>query len=82
MKKPKQMNPILVFDTAPTRGKAITAMCAHCMGCTRDYVEVGFRASIRNCTSTGCPLYMYRPYQRREANESTGDEENASTHTA
>ena len=82
MNKPAEMNPILAYERAPTRGKAIKAMCSHCMGCTRDYVEVGFRQSIRDCTSTGCPLYRYRPFQARALKTLNGDEENASAHTA
>ena len=50
---------------------AIDAMCAHCMGCTAkeqglgedDWIEPGFRKSIRNCTSPGCPLRGLRPFQ-------------------
>ena len=61
------LNPLLIYDKKPTRGKAIKAMCAHCMGCTRDHIEPGFRECIRNCTSIGCPLHLYRPYQKKEA---------------
>ena len=50
---------------------AFDAMCAHCMGCTakeqgygeEDWIEPGFRKLIRNCTSPGCPLWEFRPYQ-------------------
>jgi len=76
------LNPILLFDKAPTRGKAIKAMCAHCMGCTRDHIEAGFRENIRNCTSTGCPLYLFRPYQKKGSSEPKGDQDDASAHTA
>ena len=76
------INPLLNFDKSPTRGKAIKAMCAHCMGCTRDHIEVGFRESVRNCTATGCPLYRYRPYQKKGEDETKGDQEDASAHTA
>jgi hypothetical protein len=37
---------------------AIKAMCLHCM--CED------RAEITKCTSTGCPLHQYRPFQGGE----------------
>lgn len=42
----------------------INAMCAHCMGCTAEHMERGFRAQIRACTAPACPLWPVRPYQR------------------
>ena len=60
------LNPILALDKKMTRQRAIKAMCAHCMGCTKDHIEQGFRECVRNCTSVNCPLYFYRPYQARE----------------
>jgi hypothetical protein len=50
---------------------AIAAGCAHCMGCTakeqgqgmKDWIEPGFREQIRNCTSSGCPSWQFRPFQ-------------------
>lgn len=68
-------NPILQFDRYPTRGNAIKAMCAHCVGCNRSHVEVGFRQDIRDCKSTECPLHMYRPFQKK------GDTKDAVAHT-
>jgi hypothetical protein len=59
-------NPIVRFDKRPTYLSAIKAMCAHCVGCTRQNLEPGFRDDIRDCTATECPLYMYRPFQRKE----------------
>jgi hypothetical protein len=55
----------------PTRKTAIDAMCAHCMGCTAkeqgfcdgDHIEDGFREQIRSCSSLGCPLRAFRPFQ-------------------
>jgi len=44
-------------------------MCAHCMGCTKDHIEPGFRECIRNCTAPSCPLYFYRPYQDKETKD-------------
>lgn len=46
-----------------TRGQAIKAMCAHCMGCNIDHMEPGFRESVRECAATSCPLHSFRPYQ-------------------
>ena len=39
-------NPMVRLRAHPTRKKAIDAMCAHCMGCTDDYMERGL---VRNC---------------------------------
>jgi len=59
-----ETNPIARFRANPTRKSAIHAMCAHCMGCTVDSLEAGFRADIRDCASKDCPLYDFRPFQR------------------
>jgi hypothetical protein len=69
-------NPVSRFFALFTHGKklrqaAMNAMCAHCMGCTakeqgfreEDWIEPGFRKQIRNCSSFGCPLRPFRPYQ-------------------
>ena len=47
--------------------KAINAMCAHCMGCTEYHMEPGYKQEIKNCTSTVCPLWHFRPYQEKKA---------------
>ena len=61
---PKQTNPILkAKEMGNSRRFAINAMCANCMGCTVSSIEQGFRNNIKNCTSTQCPLYSFRPYQ-------------------
>lgn len=39
---------------------AIKLMCCQCMG----FDEMA--KAIRNCTSKGCPLYAFRPYQKTE----------------
>ena len=36
---------------------AVTAFCSECAGWNR--------AEVRRCTSLACPLYLYRPYQRK-----------------
>ncbi len=56
-------NPIRKAIAKPTRGNAIKAMCAHCMGCTETHLEPGFRQSIRECTSGTCPIFQFRPYR-------------------
>ena len=61
------LNPILNLEKKRTRQRAIKAMCAACMGCTRDHIEQGFRECIRNCTSVNCPLHFYRPYHVKES---------------
>lgn len=45
---------------------AIAAFCAHCMGCTLERQEPGWKDSVRECTSTNCPLYNFRPYKQSE----------------
>ena len=67
MKKTPESNPIIRLRAAPTRGNAIKAMCAQCMGCTDDNIEPGFRALIRDCTSPQCALYAFRPYRPKQS---------------
>ena len=63
-------NPFLRSDRdSGSRKKAISAMSAHCMGCTREEQEPGWRDDVRNCKSVGCPLWRFRAYQRGAANE-------------
>lgn len=65
--KPRQLNPLIKAQETPTRGNAIKAMCSHCMGCTEDFISENYRADIRNCTAPKCPLYPFRPFQRKQA---------------
>jgi hypothetical protein len=63
-------NPILASQHKPSsRALAIKAMCAHCMGCTDDHQEQGFRQSISTCTAPACPLYSLRPYRAEKSVE-------------
>jgi len=39
-----------------SRAAALKLMCLECVG--------GTRAHISDCTDKGCPLWLYRPYQR------------------
>ena len=59
-------NPVKKLLTAekPTRSLAIRAFCSQCMGCDAERIEPGFISDIRNCTSTRCALYGFRPYQK------------------
>ena len=66
-------NPLLQLERKRTRQRAIKAMCAHCMGCTKDHIEPGFRECVRNCTSVNCPLHFYRPYQDKESSDADTD---------
>ncbi len=59
-----ETNPIRKFRQARTRGNAIKAKCAECMGCTDYHLERGFRDLIRACSSRDCPLHPFRPYRR------------------
>lgn len=60
-----EYNPVVrnIGNSKSLRG-ALDAMCAHCMGCTADHIEPGFRESIRDCSAPACPLWQFRPYQR------------------
>ncbi|GEM_PF-2022556 len=61
-------NPIMASKEKPTsRALAIKAMCSHCMGCTDNHLEQGFRQSISDCTAKACPLYSLRPYRANSA---------------
>jgi len=64
-----ESNPLARFRNRPTHLNAIKAMCAHCMGCTETHLERGFKDSIGQCTSEGCPLYRYRPYRPKSRRE-------------
>ncbi len=56
-------NPVIRnLGNTTSKASAITAMCAHCMGCTATHLEPSFRIEIRNCTAKQCPLYHVRPY--------------------
>ena len=57
------------FALTPSRKRAIEAMCASCMGCTKDHLEEGFKKEISNCTAPQCPLHALRPYQVREESQ-------------
>ena len=62
--KPAEMNPVVRnADNRGSRTLAIHAFCAHCMGCTSDWQEPGWRNEVRNCTSTTCPLWHFRPFK-------------------
>jgi len=44
-----------------SKAAALKAFCLHCVG----YI----RADVRDCTSYGCPLHPYRPYQQDDEAE-------------
>lgn len=58
---PPERNPIVRNIIKPTRGNAIKAFCAQCMGCNENHVEPGWREEVKNCTATKCALYTFRP---------------------
>lgn len=73
---PPESNPVRKFFNAEkqTRSGAIKAMCAHCMGCTIEATEQGFRSSIRDCSSgptsaAPCPLWKFRPFRSKDDSE-------------
>lgn len=43
------------FEAKCSPRAAIKAFCLHC--------TAYMRAEVTNCTSLGCPLYAFRPYQ-------------------
>jgi hypothetical protein len=67
----KESNPIIRAKIKLTYKNAVHAMCAHCMGCTDDHQEQGFRQSISDCTAPACPLYSLRPYRAEKSLEAT-----------
>jgi len=64
-----EMNPIVKNLERSTRGRAIKAMCAHCMGCTAESLEPGFRTLIRDCASTHCPMGAKTIWRRRKCDK-------------
>ena len=63
----RNSNPVSRFLSLPTsRKRAIDAMCAHCMGCTENTIEIGFKYNIKSCQTKTCPLHTFRPYQDKE----------------
>ena len=59
------LNPLARSINAPrSRKLAITAACAHCMGCTVDHEEPGWRKTVKECSSYSCPLWRFRPFYR------------------
>ena len=77
--EPGTRNPILHHKLRPTRGNAIKAKCAECMGCADTHLELGFRELIRACSSWDCPLHAFRPYR---ANLATKPLKNGQLETA
>lgn len=60
-------NPLQKYAQRPTRGYAIRAKCAECVGCTVERTEPGYRQTIRDCMSKTCPLWVFRPYRAKES---------------
>ena len=59
-------NPISRHLRSPSRKNADDAMCARCVGCTRDHLEPRFKEDIKNCSDNDCPMHKRRPYQKAE----------------
>lgn len=63
---------VLISEGQRSYKAAVAGKCAECMGCSakeqghgmEDHIEPGFREQIRNCTSYGCTLWEFRPFQR------------------
>lgn len=62
-----------IFALTPSRKRAIKAMCASCMGCTKDHLEEGFKSKIRNCSAQHCPLHV-QALSRLKLGEAVNDE--------
>jgi len=43
-----------------SKAGAIKSHCQHCVGWS------DLPAAVRDCTATACPLYAYRPYQKKK----------------
>ena len=66
-------NPVVKnIGNTGSRKLAISAMCAHCMGCTEGHLESGFREEIRMCSAQKCPLWLFRPFQSAQGNKQGG----------
>ena len=61
----RETNPLRQLDKKPTLRNGVRAMCAHCMGCTQTSRPSGLSRLIKECSSEGCPLYQFRPYQAK-----------------
>lgn len=60
----EQKNPYQKWVENDTRKTAIGAFCMNCMGTDDpDAPAPGYRADIKSCASTRCPLHKWRPYQ-------------------
>ncbi len=62
-----EFNPIVrLYDSQKHSLRChIDAMCAHCMGCTAEEVNPGFRAEVRACSAPDCPLFGVRPFRTK-----------------
>jgi hypothetical protein len=61
--KTKSTNPFDQLAAKPkSKALAIKTMCAHCVGCTQNHLESGFRTLIAECEVFACPLHSFRPY--------------------
>jgi len=68
----KSTNPFDQLAAKPnSKALAIKTMCAHCVGCTQNRLESGFRTLIAECEVYLCPLHSFRPYTTKTAHEST-----------
>lgn len=56
---PSKERPFIRAYSGKSPAAGIKAQCLDCTGCDA--------SAIRECRATGCPLWMYRPYQQREA---------------
>lgn len=64
-------NPIVKSLESPnSKAMAIKAKCAECCGCTSTYLNPGWRQDIRDCTAYGCPLRSFRPFQKKDVEDS------------
>ena len=50
-----------------SRKKAMDAKCFECYGGTaRELPDPGYKDLIGTCPATDCPIWQFRPYQRRK----------------
>jgi hypothetical protein len=57
-------------DNPKSRTMAVKAFCYNCMGGTlEEEPDPGWKAEISRCTCPDCPLYNFRPYKGRVADD-------------
>ena len=67
----KRPTPVDRLKRNPRSRKA--AIDAYCWNCLGGDGSVGVTRMIRECSSPGCALFAFRPYQQKNAEKTPGD---------